>query len=669
MATPAAPATPAAAPLAAPLAAAPLAAAPFAEAGRLGVGVPLAALRARLGGPAPLRRVLAALTVTEAVHPGKPRGMSRTTRHAYAIRRTAVGTADAGAAEEILYVPAARAAALAAVRVGGAPLLANVRAGAGDNRPLPVPRRFAAGRAAEAEPLYAYQEAAVAYLVNGPLAAGAPGTAGAAPWGAAGAAQDVARGAAPWGAAQSRAVYLQMDTGLGKSRVAAAVAARRGEPALVVVPTDAIAEQWVDEFAELCPGLAVAVYRNPAPRARRPAPGPETHDVVIVIVNTLRDKPPAFMEGYGLVVLDEAHEYHSACNSRVLWLAQTRAVLGLSATPAERPDGLDRLVELFLGAVVVAARDVPGFDAGAVAFRGRVRAIEYAGHPDCCETAVTPAGTMSAVLTIGNLTRDAARARLVAAEAVRLYFRHEDADAAALAAEGLGPRPAAAATPAHPAGGLRRHGVLVFAEHREYLPALRDALAQGLAARLGAAAAAEALYAPELGAGRELAPELGGDPAAAPERELAVSILRGGVAKTAVGDARRLRSHVVLTTYGYSRRGVSLPEMTALVLATPRRNGSVQILGRILRRGSDESIVRVVVDVVDVRTGLKSQAAARRRAYAAKGYPVERIAASHDSAPGATPGATQDGAAPDDAEPNTEPKPATLDDVYSSADK
>jgi hypothetical protein len=70
----------------------------------------------------------------------------------------------------------------------------------------------------------------------------------------------------------------------------------------------------------------------------------------------------------------------------------------------------------------------------------------------------------------------------------------------------------------------------------------------------------------------------------------------------------------------------------------------VQVLGRILRRGSDESIVRQVVDIVDVRTGLKGQAADRRKVYRAKGYPISTVRVSWDAADLADDGA----AAPDD---------------------
>jgi hypothetical protein len=560
----------------------------YATAGRQGLVIPLAAFRARIrqvtGGTALLDRIYGTLTVTEKVHAGRPRGAAyRATRKAYVATR------------ETLTVPRIKAAPLLSIRVKGRLLLDGVRAQAAmppaagaevpaDNRPLPPPRRIDEERLEPAQPLYDYQEAAVDHLC---------GDAG--PFGAASI------------AAHTGVVYLQMDTGLGKSRVGCAVVARCGEPALIVVPTAAIGEQWIDEFKILFPLMRVALFHNPPKGSRKVPPGPLTHDVVIIIINTFRDKEPEFMKNYGTVILDEAHEYHSPQNSRALWLAQTHVVLGLSATPEERPDGLDKYVHLHLGPVLY-PKAIPGFDVNAVNFRGEVRVVEYAGHPEHCVTATTPAGTMSAILTIGNIVKDPARVRLVAAEVARLYRLHETAPPEELARLGLGPRPVSSATPKHPTGEVRRHGVFVFAELREALPAIRDALSRLVGA--------ENILVPELeDAEMKVAP-------------IPVSILRGGAKAGAVNDARAARSHVVLTTYGFSRRGISLPDMTALVLATPRRNGSTQVLGRILRRGSDESIVRQIVDIVDTRTGLKGQIADRRKVYKAKNYELTKASAT-----------------------------------------
>ena len=109
-----------------------------------------------------------------------------------------------------------------------------------------------------------------------------------------------------------------------------------------------------------------------------------------------------------------------------------------------------------------------------------------------------------------------------------------------------------------------------------------------------------------------------------------ISILRGGITRDALQDTIDRKARVVLTTYGYSRRAVSLDDMTAIVLASPRRNGLTQILGRVLRRNSDTGVLREVVDIVDWGTKLKSQKDTRAQVYAAKGFPVEIVQVSHD---------------------------------------
>lgn len=495
--------------------------------GRLGLTVPLDKLKARVGGEEKLRKICNAMTVRERVHPGRPRNMSGAVRKAYMI--------DNG----LFIMPRIKADVL---------LKSNVLTGVGTdpaNAPLPPPRRIPA--CDPVEPLYEYQEAAIAHVLER--------------------------------LAENRGVtYLQMDTGLGKSRVGCGIIVARGEPALVVVPTDAIAGQWIDEFAETYPGISVAIYRNQLKGDK--AVTPATHDVLIVIINTFRDKGPEFMEGIGTVVLDEAHEYHSVCNLRALWLSQTNAVVGLSATPEERPDGLDRYIFHHLGTPVY-PKDIPGFDVNAVNFECEVRIVEYDGHPESCDTAVTPSGMVSAIMTIGNILKDKCRLALVAAEVERLYWMD------------IGMRDDAVP---------KRHGVFVFAETREYLPTLRDALLSKFSEC--------DILTPELD---DVAP--------------GVSLLRGGVAKTAVGDARKAGSHIVLTTYGFSRRGISLPDMTSIVIATPRRNGIRQIIGRILRRNSDESIVRQIVDIVDVNTGLKSQISDRVKVYKERKYPISKVKA------------------------------------------
>jgi hypothetical protein len=541
-----------------------------------GLRIPIAALVAKLGGQRGYRRFLGALTVTEKPQPGRPKAYARARRTAY--------HSDAGH----LYIPRAKAPTLLGrilARVENDPAFAAARRLGGGVREIPA-RDWV-----PAQDFYAYQAAA---------------------------AEHVCRPTGPLGTGGTGAAYVQMGTGMGKSRFGMAVAARGRGPVFVVVPTKAIRVQWLDEFQLVFPHLRCAPYDNPPKKSKKVAPLPSTHDVVVGIVNTVRAKEPGFFAGYATVILDEVHELHSPKNIEVLWLAQEAPnVLGISATPDDRTDGLDKVVYHFLGAPIWAERDIPDFDVADVSFCGRVREVEYGGHPDHCETAVSAAGTVSAIETVGNIIRDPARLRLVAAEVERVFRLHETESPGALLALGLGPRPANVASEAFPAGEVRTHGVFVFAEHREYLPALREALLERFAP--------EDIEVPEIDepgdadAGDEDKAE-GGDVEEGAEIPV---VLRGGATRDQLGRAHRAR--IVLTTYGYSRRGVSLVEMTAIVLATPRRNGMRQILGRITRRGSDESILRLVIDIKDVRTALKSQNTDRRKVYKEKEYPIYRV--------------------------------------------
>jgi hypothetical protein len=473
------------------------------------------------------KKLLSTLTVREKIHPGRPKNIIQVIKHAYFIEGN------------LLYIP--RIKKLQLMKIPGLFL--------SETFPEQITKRFT--NIQPQQDLYQYQEAAINFLYE-TISPNTP------------------------------CKYLQMDPGLGKTRVGCGLIVKIGEPAIVVAPTDAIANQWVDEFAEIYPELKVAVYHN------KDNFNSTTHDVLVVIINTFRNKTQEFLEGFGVVILDEAHEYHSTANCRALWLAQhvPTAIIGLSATPSDRPDGLDRYINLHLGEVILPS-NIPGFDAGKVNFKCEVHAIKYTGIPEYCETALNPAGMMSAILTIGRLIKDPVRLNMLAKEAYRIFTLHETKDAASY---GLGPRPASAASEKFPEGEIRRHGIFIFAEHRDFLPIIKEALLKVFNS--------DVILIPEM------------------------NILRGGVHKDAVKDARKAGAHIVLTTYGFSRRGISLPEMTAIIAATPRRNGMRQILGRIFRRGSDESIVRIFTDIIDVGTGLKGQFTDRKKIYVDKGFKI-----------------------------------------------
>lgn len=78
----------------------------------------------------------------------------------------------------------------------------------------------------------------------------------------------------------------------------------------------------------------------------------------------------------------------------------------------------------------------------------------------------------------------------------------------------------------------------------------------------------------------------------------------------------KITARVIFTTYAYSSTGVSIEKLTGLVLATPRRSKSRQIIGRIFRNKKEYADKkRHIVDIVDVNNCLGNQLYGRMPAY------------------------------------------------------
>lgn len=359
--------------------------------------------------------------------------------------------------------------------------------------------------------------------------------------------------------------YLQMDTGLGKTRIALALVNALKCSTLIIVPTIAIGYQWIEECNALFPTMTYFFYHNIMNKRDTENFDTLAYDIVIVVINTFCKKDFTFLEGYGFMIYDEAHEYYTTCNSKALW-NQTKYVLGLSATPSDRPDELDSYVSIHLGKPILAEKIT---NIKNVMFKVNVKCINYRGSIEYTDTILTERGTTSSILTIGNIIQDPIRIMLIVDEVNRLYQ--------------LG------------------HGIFVFAEHRNFLDVIKESLLQ--------------YYTTD-----DITIE---DEEKEKESNDNISILRGGISNSDYTEIKKKGSHIILTTYGYSRRGISITEMTALIMASPRRNGLKQIIGRILRRGSDESIVRQVIDIVDINTCLKSQYYDRKKIYIDRKYEIE----------------------------------------------
>jgi hypothetical protein len=227
----------------------------------------------------------------------------------------------------------------------------------------------------------------------------------------------------------------------------------------------------------------------------------------------------------------------------------------LSATPSENSDGFDKIVWWGLGPVLD-AKTIPGYQSTVNSFKGEVRRIMYYGPPEYTELMRNEKTDMiSTTATVSMICDDETRCRIIIEQITNLIGK-----------------------------GLY---VFVFADRRDYLEKLRQ----------------------------QLHAHMKDDSASAIMTTDAEYIRIVGGDKSAKLDTAEMKSRVIFTTYQYMGTGKSIVKMNGLVLATPRKSKMEQYIKRIFRLGSDASISRCVVDIVDMRTPLKNQWYSRNKFY------------------------------------------------------
>jgi superfamily II DNA or RNA helicase len=130
--------------------------------------------------------------------------------------------------------------------------------------------------------------------------------------------------------------------GGGKTRVGLGAIARLATPALILVHTLDLAEQWRRELLTLL-GVNAGVVGG----------GDDAPDqITVAVIQALARWPAAKLEALlgtvGLLVLDESHHVAASTFHELVDRCPAKYRLGLTATP-EREDGLTPLLDLFLG--------------------------------------------------------------------------------------------------------------------------------------------------------------------------------------------------------------------------------------------------------------------------------------------------------------------------------
>lgn len=228
-----------------------------------------------------------------------------------------------------------------------------------------------------------------------------------------------------------------LPTGAGKSYVGAYLAMQFRRKTLLVLPNTNNLTEWKDLFAKWYPDITLGEITG-----QRKVDG----DVVIMMFDTIlrnnsitftTKKSPGltktevtinfdeYLLRFGTIIYDEVHNYASAERINAFWRINTPIVLGLTATPDERLDGLDIAYRMHVGPLVV-AEQLPKYNIKMVKWTGIVHVIKYTGHPDYTKEKLSALGYMSAGATNQQVTEDPSRQYLVVKIILDLVRRDRD---------------------------------------------------------------------------------------------------------------------------------------------------------------------------------------------------------------------------------------------------
>lgn len=191
---------------------------------------------------------------------------------------------------------------------------------------------------------------------------------------------------------------LSAPTGSGKTVMALAIVAKRRQPALIVVHTKELLNQWIErieDFLEI-PAHEVGVIGN-----GKKGLGER---ITVATVQSLVKIAEEVSKYIGHLVIDECHHCPSRTFTEVVTAFDSKYMLGLSATPWRR-DGLSRLIFWHVGNVVHEIKQTDAIKTGNV-LPFEVVSIKTDFIPFC-----DPSDEYSSMLS--ELTDDKARNQLI----------------------------------------------------------------------------------------------------------------------------------------------------------------------------------------------------------------------------------------------------------------
>ena len=361
---------------------------------------------------------------------------------------------------------------------------------------------------------------------------------------------------------------LKLMAGCGKTYCAMDIISKINQKTLIVVPNTYLLKQWIELLKQFFPNNTIGEYYG-----KKKVDG----DIIVSIINSLVSENfefkikknkitktyNEFFSEFGLVILDESHIYCTDNFKVVYNRFQSTYMLGLSATPNERLDKADIISHMNIGHVLD-AETLDQYKKSDISFIADVHIIKYNAPDQYINTHINPKTQMICVpLIIEDFLNDEYRNKLILDELLKLFNK--------------------------------KLNIFIFSERRNHLEYLYTQFNYILTEQ-NYKNYENNLSVPELNINKNI-------------------VLYGGSTDEDIETAKN-NSNVIFTTYSYSSTGVSINKMNAVILCTPRKSKSKQIIGRIFRLNKENNhIKRIIIDIVDNKSVLKNQLYSRMSAY------------------------------------------------------
>ena len=354
----------------------------------------------------------------------------------------------------------------------------------------------------------------------------------------------------------------------GKSFIGFELIKKLQKKTLIIVPNSYLLDQWKKLLKQLFPENTIGEYYT-----NKKIDG----DIIVTIINSAANsdefkfkvrrgvyntiKSNDFFKQFGFIIYDECHMYCTKKFKQIFDKANVENVLGISATPDERIDGFGKLTTFYLGDVIDAEK-IEQYKKDLNKFTSTIKMIKYNAPDIYSNTHINPYNDLICVpKIIEEIISDPYRNQLIINNIIDLYNK--------------------------------KLNIFIFSDRRCHL---------------------EKLYIQFINIMKKKDQNIINNTFIPEINSKHSSILYGGSDEDNINDAI-INSKVIFTTYQYSSTGVSIVKMNALILSTPRRNNLTQIIGRIFRINSDESINRIIIDIIDNKSVLKGQLSSRKKAY------------------------------------------------------